>query len=82
MDNELRIRNVDSMVLARLDQLAKEKNMSRNQYVKQCLEVFSIQDFLTESQSKYENLVVAMMNQIEANNSLLQNLDKGRNENA
>ncbi len=51
------IRNVDSGVLAKIDELAKQKGISRNKLVNIILENFAFTDKIKETESKYSGLV-------------------------
>lgn len=55
--NEIRIRNVDAGAVARIDELAEKKGLSRNQYLKLQIESLSIAGTLKEYEDKYVNLV-------------------------
>lgn len=51
------IRNVDPGVLAKIDELAEQKGISRNKFVNIILENFAFTDKLKETESKYSGLV-------------------------
>lgn len=53
----LYIRGIDNSVLAKLDDLAKSKSMSRNAYVKKYVESLAVLSELKEIDSKYAVLV-------------------------
>ena len=65
--NELRIRNVDMSAVARIDELATEKGMSRNKYLKFYIEQLSILTDLKEMESKYSRLVEGIIGAVEIN---------------
>lgn len=73
---ELRIRNVDAAAMEKLNQLAKEKGMSRNAYVKHYLESLSVLGELKEMESKYELLLNVVVDCVERNNEFLRDLKK------
>lgn len=51
------IRNVDPGVLAKIDELAEQKGISRNKFVNIILENFAFTDKIKETESKYSGLV-------------------------
>lgn len=53
----MRIRNVNAAAVARIDQLAKSSNKSRNSYLKQYIETLSVLDELKEQEEKYDTLL-------------------------
>lgn len=55
--DELRIRNVDAIVIAKLDELARKKGISRNTYVKTQLEQFCIMAEIKQQEEKYVTII-------------------------
>lgn len=51
------IRNVDSSVLTKIDELAEQKGVSRNKFVNIILENFAFTDKIKETESRYSGLV-------------------------
>lgn len=80
------IRNVDAGVLAKIDELAEQKHISRNKLVNIILETFVITDKVKEVEGNYSNLVETVTAAIQ-NNTLILNtiqqqlnsLNKGEN---
>lgn len=68
---ELRIRNVDGAVMEKLNQLAKEKGMSRNAFVKEHLERFAALGDVAEVESRYEKLLFQVIECLRENNDYL-----------
>lgn len=58
----LYIRNVDAAVIAKIDELAAERGISRNKYVNIILETFAYSDKVKESEEKYTELVTSTIN--------------------
>lgn len=54
---EIRIRNVDAGAIAKIDELAEKKGLSRNQYLKNQIESLAVAGVLKEYENKYINLV-------------------------
>jgi len=69
--NEIRIRNVDACAVAKIDELAKQKGMSRNQYIKLMIESLSVLDEVKDIQTDYKNLVLDLAEVIEKNTNEL-----------
>lgn len=80
------IRNVDAGVLAKIDELAEQKHISRNKLVNIILETFVITDKVKEVEGNYSSLVETVTSAIQ-NNTLILNaiqqqlnsLNKGEN---
>lgn len=51
------IRNVDAGVLAKIDELAEQKSISRNKFVNIILENYIFTDKIKETKNKYSELV-------------------------
>lgn len=68
---ELRIRNVDGAAMEKLNQLAKEKGMSRNAFVKEHLERFVALGDVAEVESRYEKLLFQVIECLRENNDFL-----------
>ena len=69
--NEVRIRNVDAAAVAKIDELAQKRNMSRNAYLKQYIESLAVLDELKELDNRYASLVQTMVEAIEQNTTAL-----------
>lgn len=70
------IRNVDSGVLAKLDELAEQKGISRNKFVNIILESFVFTDKIKETEEKYSGLVETTANAINNFTLALQQLQQ------
>ena len=61
------IRNVDPGVLAKIDELAEQKHISRNKLVNIILETFIITDKVKEIENNYSSLVETVTAAIQNN---------------
>lgn len=89
---DLKIRNLPKDVIVKLDGMAKGKGLSRENFLRLKLEEFALSPELNAVEDKYENIVLSVMEVIQANNELLeknahllnelmiQEAEKGRNE--
>lgn len=68
------IRNVDAGVLAKIDELAEKKNISRNKLVNIILESYITSDKIKESEDKYTKLITTIVGAIDNNTVALENL--------
>lgn len=68
------IRNVDAGVLAKIDELAEKKNISRNKLVNIILESYITSDKIKESEDKYTKLITIIVGAIDNNTVALENL--------
>lgn len=71
---ELRLRNVDAAVLAKLEQIAEKKGLRRNDYIKRIIENAAYSSELLLLDEKYEALVAAVLQVIETNASEISRL--------
>lgn len=70
---EIKVRDVDAVAVKKIDELAKRKGMSRNEYLKRTIESFSV---LTAQDS----IINRLEKQIEANNILMAETTKTLDE--
>lgn len=73
------IRNVDSGVLAKIDELAEQKHISRNKLVNVILETFVITDKVKEVEGNYSNLVETVTAAIQNNTLVLNSIQQQLN---
>lgn len=71
---ELRLRNVDAAVLAKLEQIAEKKGLRRNDYIKRIIENAAYSSELLLLDEKYEALVAMVLQIIETNASEISHL--------
>ena len=53
---EIKIRDIDSHIVDKLDKLAKEKNISRNEFLKQKIDEFAFENEANELEYNYQKL--------------------------
>lgn len=71
---ELRLRNIDAAVLAKLEQIAEKKWLRRNDYIKRIIENAAYSSELLLLDEKYEALVAMVLQIIETNASEISRL--------
>lgn len=57
---DINIRKINDAAVARINQLAKDKHMSRETYIRKYLESLSVLDNMIDLDLKYRNLVQEM----------------------
>lgn len=65
MNMEIKIRNLDPSTVKKVDDLAKRKGLSRQEYLKEHLEAFAVNDLHSSVIDRYEK-------QLEVNTMLLE----------
>lgn len=70
------IRNVDAGAVAKIDELAKSKGMSRNAYLKSYLENLSVLGALKELDNKYASIIADVSQVIENNTIMLEKIER------
>lgn len=70
---DIKIRNVDPMAIKKIDEWAIEKGLSRQQYLKEHLETFAVNDIHSNIIDRYEK-------QLDANTLLLEKAEQSINE--
>jgi len=68
---EIKIRNLDVITIQRIDDVAKEKGLSRQQFLKNYIETLSVIDNIKESETKYVDLVNQLSFLIKENTNVL-----------
>lgn len=68
---EIKIRNLDVITIQRLDEVAKEKGLSRQQFLKNYIETLSVIDIIKDSETKYVDLVNQLSFLIKENTNVL-----------
>lgn len=69
---DIKIRNLDSVVINKLDELAKKKKLSREEYLRKHLMQLVSLPPLEEMENKYQNLVLTLSEQLERYNEVLE----------
>ena len=70
--NEIKVRNVDSVVVKKLDELAKKHHMSRNEYLKQYLKRIAIVQDVQDLDNRYRELVDILAQRLEQCNDVIE----------
>ncbi len=65
--SEIKIRGLDPAVLQKFEQAAREKGISKNKLMKNCLTRLALADEILETESKYEMLVQSLAETIAQN---------------
>lgn len=65
------LRDVDPVAIKKIDELAKKKGMSRNEYLKIYISQIAIMKDLNEIESRYANLVDAVTDRLEQANDVI-----------
>ena len=71
---EVRIRNVDPRIVARLDEMASAQRKTLSAFLRPYLTRISTQDEVLETDEKYRNLVLAVVEAVEENTTTLKQL--------
>ena len=58
------LRNIDPVAIRKIDELAKKKGISRNEYLKMYIQQIAIIKDINEMDNKYSNLVDADWNRL------------------
>lgn len=66
------IRKVDPVAIKKIDELAKGKGISRNEYLKKHIEQMAIIKDISETEDKYANLVETVVDRLEQANDIIQ----------
>ena len=66
------IRKVDPVAIKKIDELAKRKGISRNEYLKKHIEQMAIIKDISETEDKHANLVETVVDRLEQANDIIQ----------
>ncbi|MCM1244589.1 MAG: hypothetical protein NC293_02985 [Roseburia sp.] len=69
---EIKIRNVDPVIVKKIDELAKKHYMSRNQYLLRCLSRYATVQDVEELDSRYANLISVLAQRLEQANDVIE----------
>lgn len=75
------IRNLDPKIIRTVEQMAEEKNLSRNAFLIQLIEEMVSMKTFTEIESRYKMLLEKSLSVIENNTLALQKIFAGEEEN-
>ena len=75
------IRNLDPKIIRTIEQMAEEKEISRNTFLIQMLEEMTSMQTFTEMESRYKMLLEKCLDVIQNNTLALQKFSAGEEEN-
>lgn len=65
------LRNIDPVAIKKIDELAKKKGISRNEYLKMYIQQIAIIKDINEMDNKYSNLVDVITDRLEQANDVI-----------
>lgn len=68
---DIKVRNVDPVAIKKIDELAKAKGISRNEYLKKYISKIAVMKDLNEIENRYSNLVDAVADRLEQANDVI-----------
>lgn len=69
---EIKIRNLDPVILKKIDEMAKKKNLSREEYLRRYLTKISELEDVIQLDEKYANLVAVLSDRMEQANDVIE----------
>lgn len=66
------VRGIDPVAIKKIDELAKKKNISRSEYLRQMIEAAAVLEAVADTGDKYEKLVQAVLQVIIDNTETLE----------
>ena len=69
---EIKIRNLDPVILKKIDGMAKKKNLSREEYLRRYLTKISELEDVIQLDEKYANLVAVLSDRMEQANEIIE----------
>ena len=69
---EIKIRNLDPVILKKIDETAKKKNLSREEYLRRYLTKISEMEDVIQLDEKYANLVAVLSDRMEQANEIIE----------
>jgi hypothetical protein len=70
---EIKIRDLDPVVVSKLDEMAKKNKMSRNEYLNKLLTGYAISPITNDVEDKYAGLVKVLGDKLEQCNDIIEN---------
>ena len=68
---DIKVWNVDPVAIKKIDELAKAKGISRNEYLKKYISQIAAMKEMKEVENKYSNLVNAVVDRLEQANDVI-----------
>lgn len=72
---DIKIRNLEPHTVRKLDELARKNNISRNEYLRNHLNSFTVNHLHSDLLERYEKQLEANMFLLEKTNDVLNNID-------
>ena len=69
---EIKIRNLDPVILKKIDETAKKKNLSREEYLRRYLTKISELEDVIQLDEKYANLVAVLSDRMEQAHEIIE----------
>lgn len=69
---EIKIRNMDPTLVKKIDEMAKQKHLSRDRFLRIYVSQLALQGDLIELEDKYATLVKALADKIEQSNDIIE----------
>lgn len=69
---DVKIRGVDPVIIRKIDELAKKRHMSRNEYLRHCLNRYAIVQDVADLDSRYAELVTLLAERLEQANDVIE----------
>lgn len=69
---EVKIRDLDPVIVKKIDVLASKKRMSRNEYLKHCLNRYAADDYVAAMDRPYTELVQTLSDQLTHYNDVIE----------
>lgn len=73
---DISIRDLDGAAAVKLSEMARNKHMSREAYIRQQLEVLAVAGEIKEIENKYETLVNRILDVIKINTEVLERVSE------
>ena len=74
MSKVITIRNLPLDVQAKLNDMARKKGLSREEFLRRQLNQIAIEEEVRNTEEKYQNLVYLMLEHLEKNNKLMEDI--------
>lgn len=69
---DVKIRGVDPVIVKKIDELAKKQHMSRNEYLRHCLNRYAVVQDVADLDSRYTELVTLLAERLEQANDVIE----------
>lgn len=69
---DVKIRGVEPVIVKKIDELAKKQHMSRNEYLRHCLNRYAVVQDVADLDSRYTELVTLLAERLEQANDVIE----------